>query len=92
MIVSRVPGFANKSRAGMSRWFGEMSLRGLLFHPEDRPADIIDIATGEPFFTEKECDKLDAILGEMFDRFGSDVCESAYPVFMKTAGFPCMNQ
>lgn len=86
MINSRVPDFANKSHAGMSRWFDEMSRRGLLFHPEDKPADIVDIVTGKPVFTERECARLDAILGEMFDRFGNDVCETAYPIFMKAAG------
>lgn len=92
MIASRVPSFCNKSHAGMARWFDEMSLRGLLFHPEDRPTDIVDIATGDPFFTEYECSDLDAILGEMFDRFGNDVCDTAYPIFMKAAGLPRMTQ
>lgn len=92
MIASRVPDFVNKSQTGMSRWFNEMSLRGLLFPPEDQPADIVDIATDEPFFTERECTKLDAILGEMFDRYGNEVCETAYPIFMKAAGLTRMNQ
>lgn len=92
MIASRVPDFANKTHAGLSRWFDEVSLRGLLFHPEDRPADIADIVTGEPLFTERECADLDVILGEMFDCFGNDVCETAYPIFMKAAGFPRTDQ
>lgn len=86
MQTSRIPDFANKSREGMSIWFTETTLRGLLFHPEDRPCDIITIATGVPTFTPDECAKLDRILGEMFDMFGDDVCEAAYPIFMKEAG------
>jgi len=88
MRASRIPDFANKSREGMSRWFSEMSLRGLLFHPEDRPGDMIRIVTGEKLFSPDECAKLDAIMAEMFDRFGDDVCEVAYPVFMHVAGQP----
>jgi hypothetical protein len=92
MIASRVPNFANKSRAGMSRWFDEMSLRGLMSHPEDRPADIVEAVTGEPLFTKQECTKLDVILSEMFDHFGNDVCEAAYPIFMKAVGLSRTNQ
>lgn len=88
MHAFRIPDFANKSREGMSRWFSEMSLRGLLFHPEDKPCDIISNASGEPLFQSDECTKLDAIMAEMFDRFGDEVCETACPIFMKAAGFP----
>lgn len=88
MRASRVPDFANKSDEGMSRWFSEMALRGLLFHPEDRPSDVIRVATGKPLFTKPECRKLDSIMGEMFERFGDGVCAAAYPIFMKEAGLP----
>jgi len=88
MHASRIPDFANKSREGMSRWFSEMSLRGLLFHPEDRPCDIISNASGEPLFQFDECTKLNAIMVDMFERFGDDVCEVAYPIFMHAAGMP----
>jgi hypothetical protein len=86
MQISRIPDFANKSREGMSMWFAEMSLRGLLFHPEDAPRDIITIATGEPSFTADECIKLERILDEMFALYGDGVCEAAYPIFMKCMG------
>lgn len=86
MEASRIPDFANKSREGMSRWFSEMALRGLLFHPEDRPTDIIRIETGKRTFTRNESLKLDGIMAEMFEKFGDGVCEVAYPVFMKQMG------
>lgn len=86
MNASRIPDFANKSREGMSIWFAEMSLRGLLFHPEDAPRDIITITTNERTFTSEECIKLDGIMAEMFTLFGNDVCEAAYPIFMKRMG------
>lgn len=87
MKASRIPDFANKSLEGMSIWFTEMSLRGLLFHPEDAPRDIIAITTNERTFTPEECAKLDGIMAEMFALFGDGVCETAYPLFMKCMGW-----
>ncbi|GEM_PF-784322 len=86
MQTSRIPDFANKTREGMSRWFSEMALRGLLFHPEDAPDSIISGATGGHLFSKDECAKLDGILGEMFTKFGDGVIEACYPVYMKLAG------
>ena len=86
MQASRIPDFATKSREGMSIWFTEMSLRGLLFHPEDAPDSIYTIATSERTFTAWECTKLDGIMSEMFALFGDGVCEACYPIFMRTAG------
>ncbi|OOG58398.1 hypothetical protein [Rhodanobacter sp. C03] len=86
MNASRIPDFANKSHKGMSIWFAEMSLRGLLFHPEDAPNDIFTIATNERTFTPAECAKLDGIMADMFALFGDDVCEAACPIFMKCMG------
>jgi hypothetical protein len=86
MKASRIPDFAKKSRGGMSIWFAEMSLRGLLFHPEDAPSDVFTIETNERTFTPVECAKLDEIMAEMFALFGDDVCEAAYPIFMKRMG------
>lgn len=92
MIAFCVPSLVKKSPAGMSRWFEEMSLRGLLLHSEDRSVDIIDIVTNELFFTEQRMHQLNAIPGETFDRFGSDACETASFSFMKAAGLPRTNQ
>lgn len=86
MQTTRVPDFASKSHESMSRWFGEMALRGLLFHPEDAPDSVIKGDTGELLFTKDECAKLDRIMGQMFAKFGDGVCEAAYPVFMRQAG------
>ncbi|MGB6145424.1 MAG: hypothetical protein WBG33_14120 [Rhodanobacter sp.] len=86
MNTSRIPKFANKSREGMSIWFAEMSLRGLLFHPEEAPSSIFTIATNERAFTPDECAELDGIMAEMFELYGDRVCETCYPIFMKAAG------
>lgn len=86
MHVSRIPDFANKTREGMTIWFSEMALRGLLFHPEDRPSDVISGSSGKALFKQDECARLDTIMAEMFDKHGDGVCEAAYPIFMRAAG------
>ena len=86
MNASRIPDFDNKSHEGMSIWFAEMALRGLLFHPEDAPRDIIKGGTPERLFTPDECVKLDGVMAEMFTLFSDGVCEICYPIFVKTAG------
>lgn len=70
----------------MLAWFAEMSVRKLLFHPEDRPEDIIMVGDGKPMFDDVECQQLNLILSSMFEQFGDTVCEAAYPVFMKSMG------
>jgi len=86
MNESRVPEYSDFSFDGMLNWFAEMSVRELLFHPEDRPEDIIRIDDGKPLFSDIECQQINAILGSMFDKFGDEVCGAAYPVFMKRMG------
>lgn len=88
MKVNRIPNFANKTQGGMKRWFTEMAIRGLIFHPEEKPSDIVSATTGRPFFNSPECSKLDAIMAEMRERFGEEMIETVYPIFMKAAGFP----
>jgi hypothetical protein len=81
--TSRIPDFSVKNFDGMLTWFSEMSVRGLIFHPDDAPETIVSIATGEKFFTEDEANKLENILSDMFETFDNDVYEAAYPIFMK---------
>lgn len=83
MNKSRIPDFSDKSFDGMLTWFSEMSVRDLLFHPDDGPETIISITTGKEFFTASECRKLKSTLAGMFRQFGSDVYEAAYPAFMQ---------
>ena len=86
MHTSRIPDFCEKTQDGMLSWFAEMSIRDLLFHPDDSPSEIFVIATNERTFSGKECRKLESILGEMFNRFGDGVYDAAYPIFMKRMG------
>jgi hypothetical protein len=86
MTESKIPEYTNNSFDGMLAWFAEMSVRELLFHPEDRPEDIVIIANGEPMFSSTECQQINMILETMYEQFGDMVCEAAYPIFMKRMG------
>jgi hypothetical protein len=83
MIASRIPDFSEKSFGGMSMWFSAMSARGILFHPDDSPEEIVSIPASKRMFNSRECQKLETIVGEMFKEFGDGVYEAAYPFFMK---------
>lgn len=86
MNTSRIPEFSDKSFNGMQNWFATMSVRELLFHPDDLPETISGIATGEPTFSATECVEVSAVLNEMIAQHGDKVYEAAYPVFMKRMG------
>ena len=87
MNASRIPDFTNHTPDGMQWWFAEMSTRDLIFHCEESPREIINIADGKRTFTDRECTKLEAILSLMYGMFGNDgVIDAIYPIFMKKAG------
>ena len=86
MQTSRIPVYDSSNPDGMLIWFAEMSKRGLLFHPEDAPESIIEIAGGTPLFSNAECGEIASILRCMFAEHGDDVIGVCYPVFMRAAG------
>jgi len=86
MSVSRIPEFSEKSFDGMLFWFATMSVRELLFHPDDPAEKIYNIATRKPMFSPVESREAGVILGEMFELHGDNVYEAAYPIFMKRMG------
>lgn len=86
MEIMRIPALVNNTFDGMLSWFSEMSVRELLFHPDDLPEEIVDPTDGVPVFTEAECRKLDEILGDMFREHGDFVHEACYPILMHAAG------
>lgn len=61
-----------------------MQQKGLLFHPDDDPADIICIKSGGQLFTPREISQLRCLLENIFAQHGNDVYEAAYPVFRAT--------
>lgn len=83
---SRIPQCADHSFDGMLLWFSEMSIRGLLFHPDDDPADVIDGKTGSYIFSEDEAVELRVIVSAMFGAAGDEVYDAGLPVFRAALG------
>jgi len=84
---SRIPKLHDTSFDGALLWFSEMQCSDLLFHPEDDPADIIRISSGERLFSDGEVTELRFVLNELEERMGHDkVIEAAYPIFMNAFG------
>lgn len=81
---SRIPRVRKFRVRNMAAWFAKMDARDLLFHPDDDPADIIAISTGQRLFSTDEVVRLREILAKMFARQGNGVYDAAYPVFMRT--------
>ena len=86
--AARIPDFTSNTFDGMLIWFAEMSVRGLIFHPENAPDQEVYISDGSPFFTPPECRKLEGIMASMYAKHGDCVIDACYPIFMKAAGFP----
>jgi hypothetical protein len=84
---SRIPKLRDTTFDGALVWFSEMQCSNLLFHPEDDPADIIRISSGEHLFSKNEVKELRFLLNELDEAVGHDkVIEAAYPIFMNACG------
>ncbi|MDS4020387.1 MAG: hypothetical protein RKR03_07745 [Candidatus Competibacter sp.] len=83
---NRIPELKTVSFDGALQWFSEMQCRGLLFHPDDDPADIIVIRSGERMFKDREIQETRSVLDTLFAALGDDVYEAAYPIMMKACG------
>ncbi|ARU31747.1 hypothetical protein CAP31_08670 [Sulfuriferula sp. AH1] len=84
---SRIPKLRDTSFDSALLWFSEMQCSNLLFHPEDDPADIIRISSGERLFSEIEVKELNFLLNELEQGIGHEkIIEAAYPVFMHACG------
>lgn len=81
---SRIPDLLNDSFFAMNRWFTKMQASGLLFHPEYRAEDIVEIVSGKAIFSAEECTELDKIIDAMFAKHGDKVCDVAYKHFCKS--------
>ena len=85
-VKSRIPELGAISFDDALQWFAEMQCRGLLFHPDDDPADIIVIRSGERMFNDWEIQETRSVLDTLFAALGDDVYEAAYPIMMNACG------
>lgn len=79
---SRIPEYKNNPWM----WFFMMRSLGLLFHPEDDPAEIVSSGSDAPLFTEIECEQIRGIMKRMYDK-DIDPCEHAYQVGVDCGDF-----
>ncbi len=82
----RVPKILGNSRFALERWFYKLYTDDLLFHPDDRPENIVYIEKNEPFFSDEECVILNQSLDLLFERHGDTVYEVALKYFHKKMG------
>ena len=74
---SRIPPLLDATSAdAVLQWFTELAKRGLMFHPEDDPASIID-KSYRPIFTETEVAELRMVLSAIHDAGITDPCSIA---------------
>lgn len=84
---SRIPKLRDTTFDGALLWFSEMQCSNLLFHPEDDPADIIRISSGERLFSNSEVKELRFLLNKLEEGIGHEkLIEAAYPIFMNACG------
>lgn len=84
---SHIPNLRDATFDDALWWFAELQCSNLLFHPEDDPADIVRISTGERLFSNGEVKELRIILNTLEEKIGHDkLIEAAYPIFMKAFG------
>ena len=84
---SRIPKLRDTTFDSALLWFSELQCSNLLFHPEDDPADIIRISSGEQLFSADEIKELRFVLNELDEKLGHEkMIGAAYPIFMKAFG------
>ena len=85
-IKSRIPALPGKSFFAMNRWFNKMYLAGLLYHPDEPAAAIINITSGKPTFTPDACIELNRAVELMFANHGDKVYAVGLQYFHKAMG------
>jgi hypothetical protein len=83
---TRIPAIPGSSKFALARWFGRLNAAGLLFHPDDKPENIISIETREPTFTAVECSVLSESLEILFHHHGDLVYDVALSYAQRLMG------
>ncbi|OYY75163.1 MAG: hypothetical protein B7Y40_01700 [Gammaproteobacteria bacterium 28-57-27] len=79
---SRIPELKSVDFDGALFWFAEMQVSGLMFHPDDDPADIIRADGAGSMFSAHEEEEARSVMARLFDALHDDVYAAAYPVVM----------
>ena len=84
MNQARIPKLTTATAAGAKSWFTRMHSRGLMFHPDDDPAEIIQISDGTRTFSNAECVQVSGCLDQLFAALGNAVYDIAFDVASTT--------
>ena len=85
--TSRIPKLTEASFDGALLWFSQLQCEGMLFHPEDDPETIYNIADNQKSFSDAEVAELRFVIDELETGIGHDsMIEAAYPIFMNAMG------
>ena len=78
MSQNRIPKLVATSTKAAIGWFEELHRAGLMFHPDDDPADVVNVATGANTFSKAECELVNESMARLFASLGDDVYEIAF--------------
>ena len=82
------PVLRDTTAESMVSWFAAMAERGLLFHPDDDPVQVVRLRDGKPLFSAEESMLVSEVLDALFDAHGELVYQAALPYFMDSLGLP----
>ncbi len=83
---SRIPQLQSSTFDGALLWFSELQTKGLMFHPDDDPAEMVRIGDWQNIFSESEVSEVRFVMNELFTNLGDAVYEAAYPIVMNAYG------
>jgi hypothetical protein len=83
---SRIPKLNSSSFDGALMWFAEMQTKGLMFHPDDDPAEMLRISDWQRMFSDPEVSEVRFVMNELFTNLGDEVYAAAYPIVMNAYG------
>lgn len=85
-VESRIPKLHSVSLDGALVWFAELQANGLMFHPDDDPAELHRIEDGRRTFSDAEVSEVRFAMDVLFAELGEGVYDAAYPVVMNSYG------
>ena len=70
LSVEMIPALTDKTAAGTRAWWDAMLELGIYIHPEDDPADQVNVTTGQRELDDAACAKVTSIYENMFSSIG----------------------
>jgi len=70
LSAEMIPEFIDKTTVGARSWWDAMLELGYYIHPEDDPANQVDVETGQRSLNPAACAKISAIYEDMFNSIG----------------------